>query len=72
MTRANGIARCRHSELPEWLDQSIETHHTDLPLAILSAFADARLATPANQTSVPFVPREANPLCEPVLTDNFA
>jgi hypothetical protein len=66
-------ALSRQRELPEWLDQSIETHHTDLPLAILSAFADARLAAvPANQTSVPFVPREANPLYEPVLTDNFA
>jgi hypothetical protein len=66
-------ALSRQRELPEWLDQSIETHHTDLPLAILSAFVDARLAaTPANQTSVPFVPREANPLYEPVLTDNFA
>jgi hypothetical protein len=65
-------ALSRQRELPEWLDQSIETHHTDLPLAILNAFADARLATPANQTSVPFVPREANPLSEPLLTDNFA
>jgi hypothetical protein len=66
-------ALSRQRELPEWLDQSIETHHADLPLAILSAFADARLATtPANRTSVPFVPREPNPLYQPVLTDNFA
>jgi hypothetical protein len=66
-------ALSRQRELPEWLDQSIETHHADLPLAILSAFVDARLAaTPSNRTSVPFVPREANPRYEPVLTDNFA
>jgi hypothetical protein len=66
-------ALSRQRELPEWLDQSIETHHADLPLAILSAFADARLATtPANRTSVPFVAREANPLYQPVLADNFA
>ena len=66
-------ALSRQRELPDWLDQSIETHHADLPLAILGAFVDARLAaTPANRTSVPFVPREANPLSEPVLTDNFA
>jgi hypothetical protein len=66
-------ALSRQRELPEWLDQSIETHHADLPLAILSAFVDARLAaTPSNRTSVPFVPREANPLYEPVMTDNFA
>ena len=66
-------ALSRQRELPEWLDQSIETHHADLPLAILSAFVDARLTvTPSNRTSVPFVPREANPLYDPVLTDNFA
>jgi hypothetical protein len=66
-------ALSRQRELPEWLDQSIETHHADLPLAILSAFVDARLAaTPSNRISVPFVQRRANPLYEPVLTDNFA
>jgi hypothetical protein len=66
-------ALSRQRELPEWLDQSIETHHADLPLAILSAFADARLSSaPSDRTSVPFVPREANPLYDPVLTDNFA
>src|SRR5258707_7529883 len=30
-------------ELPDWLDdRSIESHHADLAMAILSAFADAR------------------------------
>src|ERR1700727_3146859 len=29
-------ALSRQRELPEWLDQSIETRHTDLPLATLS------------------------------------
>ena len=66
-------ALSRQRELPEWLDQSIEPHHADLPLAILSAFADARLSSaPSDRTSVPFVPREANPLYDAVLTDNFA
>jgi hypothetical protein len=66
-------ALSRDRELPDWLDQSVEAHHTDLPLAILRAFADARLtAMPSNRTSVPFVPREPNPLYEPVMTDNFA
>ena len=59
-------------ELPEWLDRSIEAHHVDLPLAILSAFVDAqRIGAGSSRTSVPFVPRAANPLYEPVLTDNF-
>ena len=65
-------ALSQQRELPEWLDQTIEARHADLPLAILSAFVDARLTpAPPNRTSVPFVPREANALYEPVLTDNF-
>ena len=35
-------ALSRARELPEWLDQSIETQHADLPLAILSAYLDAQ------------------------------
>lgn len=66
-------ALSRQRELPEWLDQSIEAHHADLPLAILSAFVDARLVrASSNRRSVPFVPHEANALYEPVLTENFA
>ena len=66
-------ALSRQRELPEWLDQSIETHHADLPLAILSAFVDTqRVAAPSSSTSVPIVPREASALYDPLLTDNFA
>jgi hypothetical protein len=66
-------ALSRQRELPEWLDQSIEAHHPDLPLAILSAFVDARLASaPSNQTSVPAVPYDANASHEPLSCDNFA
>ena len=66
-------ALSRQRELPEWLDQAVETHHTDLPLAILAAFIDAQGvgATPA-RTSVPTVPRDANPLFAPMCCDNFA
>lgn len=65
-------ALSRQRELPDWLDPSIEARHADLPLAILSAFVDAqRIGAPPDRTSVPFVPREANPLYEPVLTENF-
>jgi hypothetical protein len=60
-------------ELPEWLDQSIEAHHADLPLAILSAFVRARRSTaPSSRTSVPAVPRSVDALYEPVPCDNFA
>src|ERR1035437_494322 len=66
-------ALSRERELPDWLDRSIETRHVDLSLAILSAFADAqRVTAPSSRTSVPTVPRDANPLYEPVCCDNFA
>ena len=66
-------ALSRARELPEWLDQSIEGRHADLPLAILSAFVDARrTGTPPRRTSVPTVPRNAELLCTPVCCDNFA
>jgi hypothetical protein len=66
-------ALSRERELPDWLDRSIEAHHTDLALAILSAFVDAqRITAPSNRTSVPTVSRDANPLYEPASCDNFA
>jgi len=44
----------RSRELPEWLDQSIEAHHTDLALALLSAFVEAQqLAAESSRPSVP-------------------
>ena len=65
-------ALSRERELPDWLDRSIEARHADLALAILSAFVDAqRIAAPSSKTSVPAVPRDANPLYEPVCCDNF-
>ena len=66
-------ALSRQRELPDWLDQPIETHHADLALAILSAFVEAqRVDAPPSRTSVPMVPQDANPLYEPVYSDNFA
>jgi hypothetical protein len=65
-------ALSRQRELPEWIDQSIEARHADLPLAILMTFVDAqRASTPSIRTSVPTAPREANPLYESVCCDNF-
>ena len=66
-------ALSRQRELPEWLDQSIETHHADLPLAILSAFVEARrhslTASEGRPKSVPQVrPRQGYAIC----CDNFA
>ena len=66
-------ALSRERELPDWLDRSIEARHSDLALAILSAFVEVqRLAAPASKTSVPTVSRVANPLYQPVCCDNFS
>lgn len=66
-------ALSRERELPDWLDQSIETRHTDLALAILSAFVEAqRISEPQSRTSVPLASRNAPDFYEPVCCDNFA
>jgi hypothetical protein len=66
-------ALSRERELPEWLDQSIEAHHPDLPLAILSAFVYAqRVSAPSTRTSVPVVQRDASAFYEPLCSNNFA
>jgi hypothetical protein len=66
-------ALSRERELPDWLDQSIETHHADLALAILSAFVEAiRTISPASKTSVPAVPLALGGFYEPVCCDDFS
>jgi hypothetical protein len=66
-------ALSKQREMPEWLDQSIEARHADLPLAILSAFVDVqRISAPSSRTSVPTVARDPYQLYEPMLSDNFA
>jgi hypothetical protein len=67
-------ALSRQRELPDWLDdRSIESHHADLAMAILSASVEARRNTaPSSRTSVPAVLRSVSPLYEPVCSDNFA
>ena len=65
-------ALSRQRELPDWLDQSVETHHADLALALLSAFVEAqRTSAPPTRPSVPAVRPDAKPLYEPVCSDNF-
>jgi hypothetical protein len=62
----------KQRELPDWLDQSIEARHADLPLAILSAITEAKTVTsPVTRTSVPIVPHKAVPFYEPVCCENF-
>jgi len=65
-------ALSRERELPEWLDAAVEARHTDLALALLSAFLEVRaLAVEASRPSVPPVRPALNPLYEPIACDNF-
>jgi len=65
-------ALSRQRELPDWLDQSIETRHADLALAILAGFVEVqRITVPDSRSSVPTVRRSASSPYEPVLVDNF-
>src|SRR5215469_12677785 len=66
-------ALSRERELPDWLDQSIEARHADLPLAILSAFVEAqRVSAPESRASVPEARHTTNDLYEVLPIDNFA
>ncbi|WP_440642149.1 hypothetical protein ACSHT2_14405 [Bradyrhizobium sp. PUT101] len=65
-------ALSRERELPDWLDAAVEARHADLALALLSAFLDVRaLAVDVSRPSVPSVRPVPDPLCEPVVCDNF-
>jgi hypothetical protein len=65
-------ALSRERELPDWLDSSVEAHHSDLALALLSAFTEAQaLTAEASRPSVPSVRTASDPLYEPVGCDNF-
>ena len=66
-------ALSRERELPDWLDQSTEARHSDLALAILSAFVEARCASaPESRTSVPDARNTTRDLYETLPIDNYA
>jgi hypothetical protein len=60
----------RQPELPAWTDETVEVHHENLPLAILSAFVDARQIATTRDVSrtVPLVPPEQY---RAICCDNF-
>lgn len=66
-------ALSRQRELPDWLDQSVEAGHADLPLAILGAYIGAlgqtRTPKEINRPAVPQV--KAGPY-ERLCCENFA
>jgi hypothetical protein len=66
-------ALSRQPELPDWFDQPVEACHTDLALAILSAFVDVqRFDTSSAGTSAPAFPGKETPVYLPFCCDNFS
>jgi hypothetical protein len=65
-------ALSRERELPDWLDQSIEARHSDLALAILGAFVEARrVSAPESRSSVPDTRGTTRDVYEALPVDNF-
>lgn len=65
-------ALSRQREMPDWLDQPVESHHADLALAIVDAFAQAkRISAPQDWACIP-VPPSVTPMFEPICSENFA
>lgn len=67
-------ALSRVCELPDWLDDSAEGRHADLPLAILSAFVETQQSDRAtiDRAGAPETGPGENWRYEPVVCDNFA
>jgi hypothetical protein len=65
-------ALSRQREMPDWLDQPVESHHADLARAILDAFAQAkRISAPQDSACMPVAP-SGTPMFEPICSENFA
>jgi hypothetical protein len=63
----------RQRELPEWLDEAIETTHASLTLAIVSVYIETvRQIEASKEPSRPSVPQTRRDRFEPVSSDNFA
>jgi hypothetical protein len=66
-------AMSRQRELPEWLDQAIETSHASLTLAIVGVYIETlRQIEASREPSRPSVPQTRGGQFEPVCCDNFA
>src|SRR5262249_13527359 len=51
---------CRTDQLPDWPDETVETHHVVLPLAILEAALDAACRETASPRTEPAAQRPAS------------
>ena len=66
----------KHWQLPEWLDDTVDAWHVNLPLAILAAFVEARQAGLDTSTetprTVPAVRPRQDGILDALCCDNFA
>ena len=66
-------AMSRQRELPEWLDQAVETRHSSLTLAILSAYVEtAGQVEASREPGRPSVPQARAEQYEPLYCENYA
>jgi hypothetical protein len=67
-------ALSEHREMPDWLDESVEMHHADLALAILSAIIEAKIQLRSSRASQVSMARPSVPEAsfEPMCCDNFS
>jgi hypothetical protein len=66
-------AMSRQRELPEWLDQAVETRHASLTLAILGAYIETvGQIELSRESSRPSVPQTRAEQYEPLYCENFA
>jgi hypothetical protein len=66
-------AMSRQRELPEWLDQAVETRHASLTLAILGAYIETvGQIELSREPSRPSVPQTRAGQYEPLYCENFA
>ncbi|WFU74384.1 hypothetical protein [Bradyrhizobium sp. CB2312] len=65
-------ALSRERELPDWLDAAVEGCHSDLAIALLSAFVEVQaLEVESSRPSVPSVRQTLDPLYVPAACENF-
>lgn len=62
-------ALSRQREMPDWLDQSVETHHADASLAILRAYMELIHTSPEPKQAA--ISRRDGGLYEPLCCENF-
>ena len=64
-------ALSRQRDMPDWLDQTVEAHHPNMPLAIVGAMLEAT-RTPQASHLAAVAAREADDAFQPLSCENFS